>query len=65
MWKEQLYSIDNVEYYAIIGFVIFFIFFILITLHTFRMDKERTKVYGNLPLDDDNQDQVEQQNLTL
>ncbi len=65
MWKEHLYNIENIEYYAIIGFLIFFIFFILIAVHTFRLDKERTKVFGNLPLDDDKQDQVEQQNLTL
>ncbi|WP_163708910.1 hypothetical protein [Mangrovibacterium lignilyticum] len=64
MWKEQLSSIENVEYYAIIGFFIFFVFFILITIHTMKLDKKKTQIYGNLPLDEDKK-QVEQQNFTL
>jgi len=65
MWKEQLNTIEHVEFYAIIGFFIFFIFFVLITIHTMRMDKKRTQAYGNLPLDEEDQNQVEQQNFTL
>ncbi|WP_372775706.1 hypothetical protein [Mangrovibacterium sp.] len=65
MWKEQLNNIQNVEQYAIIGFAIFFVFFILITIHTVRMDKEKTKNYGYLPLEDDDKNQVEQQKFTL
>ncbi len=64
MWKQHLNNIEHVEFYAIIGFFIFFIFFILITFHTVKMDKKRSKDYGQLPLDDENK-QVEQQNLTL
>jgi len=65
MWKEHLNNIEHVEFYAMIGFVIFFVFFVLIAIHTMKMDKSRTKTYGNLPLDEENQNQVEQQNITL
>jgi len=65
MWKEHLNNIQNVEQYAIVGFLIFFIFFIAITIHTMKMDKARTQSYGNLPLDENDQTQVEQQNFTL
>ncbi|RKD91411.1 CcoQ/FixQ family Cbb3-type cytochrome c oxidase assembly chaperone [Mangrovibacterium diazotrophicum] len=65
MWKEQLSNIEHVEFYAIIGFFIFFVFFVLITIHTMKMDKSRTQAYGNLPLDEEDQNQVEQQNFTL
>lgn len=64
MWKEQLNQIENVEYYAIIGFFIFFTFFILVTLHTWKMDKKRADSYSQLPLADECANDVEQQNLT-
>ena len=52
MFKETLSSILNVEVYAIIGFFIFFIFFIAVSIHAFRMKKEEADLLSNMPLDD-------------
>ena len=53
MYKELLQSISGVELYAIVGFLIFFVFFILITVHTVRMDKTRVEKLSQIPLDDE------------
>ncbi|WP_339734089.1 cbb3-type cytochrome c oxidase subunit 3 [uncultured Sunxiuqinia sp.] len=53
MMKEHLQSIIGVELYAIIGFLIFFVFFILVTLHTIRMDKSRVRRLSEIPLEDE------------
>jgi len=52
MFKETLSSILNVEVYAIIGFFIFFTFFIVVSIHAFRMRKEEADELSNMPLDD-------------
>ncbi|KOH43158.1 hypothetical protein [Sunxiuqinia dokdonensis] len=53
MMKEHLQSIIGVELYAIIGFLIFFIFFIMVTVHTIRMDKSRVRRLSEIPLEDE------------
>ncbi len=53
MMKEHLQSIIGVELYAIIGFLIFFVFFILVTVHTIRMDKNRVRRLSEIPLEDE------------
>ena len=53
MMKEHLQSIIGVELYAIIGFLIFFVFFILVTVHTIRMDKSRVRRLSEIPLEDE------------
>ncbi len=52
MFKETLSSILNVEVYAIIGFFIFFSFFIFVSIHAWKMKKEEVDEFSNLPLDD-------------
>lgn len=52
MFKETLSSILNVEVYAIIGFIIFFTFFIVVSIHAFRMRKEEADELSSMPLDD-------------
>ena len=52
MYKETLNSIMNVEVYAIIGFFIFFTFFILVSIQAFRMKKEEVDQISNMPLED-------------
>lgn len=52
MFKETLSSILNVEIYAIIGFFIFFSFFIFVSVHAWKMKKEEVDEFSNLPLDD-------------
>ena len=53
MIKEHLQSISGVEIYAIIGFLIFFVFFILVTIHTLKLQKEKIDRYSNIPLEDE------------
>ncbi len=53
MIKEHLQSISGVEFYAIGGFIIFFVFFILVTIHTLKMKKEKLERYSNIPLEDE------------
>jgi len=52
MIKETLSSVIHIEVYAIIGFVIFFTFFIATTIHAFRMKKEEVNHLSAMPLDD-------------
>jgi len=52
MFKETLSNILNVEVYAIIGFFIFFTFFIFVSIQAFRMKKDEVNKLSNMPLDD-------------
>lgn len=52
MFKETLSSILNVEVYAIIGFFIFFTFFIVVSVQAFRMKKAEVDQISNMPLED-------------
>lgn len=52
MFKETLSSILNVEIYAIIGFFIFFSFFIFVSIHAWKMKKEEADAFSNMPLDE-------------
>jgi len=52
MYKETLNSILNVEVYAIIGFFIFFTFFIFVSIQAYRMKKEEVDQISQLPLED-------------
>jgi cytochrome c oxidase cbb3-type subunit 4 len=52
MFKETLSSILNVEVYAIIGFFIFFTFFIVVSILAFMMKKDEVDQISNLPLED-------------
>ena len=52
MFKETLSSILNVEVYAIVGFFIFFTFFIFVSIQAFRMKKEDVEQISQMPLED-------------
>ena len=52
MVGDTLRNIFHVEIYALIGFVIFFTFFIFVSINAFRMKKEEIDEFSNLPLDD-------------
>jgi len=52
MFKETLSSILNVEVYAIIGFFIFFTFFIFVSIQAYRMKKEEVDQISQLPMED-------------
>ena len=53
MIKEHLQTITGVEIYAIAGFFIFFVFFILVTIHAMKMKKEEIEKYSHIPLEDE------------
>lgn len=52
MYKETLNSITNVEVYAILGFFIFFTFFIFVSVQAFLMKKDEVDQISNMPLED-------------
>jgi cbb3-type cytochrome oxidase subunit 3 len=52
MISESLQNIFHVEIYALIGFVIFFTFFIFVTIHVFRMKQEEVDEFSKIPLED-------------
>lgn len=52
MFYEYLKNINGVTIYPIIGFFVFFIFFIAISIHTFRLKKSDIKKMAEMPLDD-------------
>jgi cytochrome c oxidase cbb3-type subunit 4 len=57
MYKDVLRSIENIETWPVISFVIFFAFFIGLLWFTFTADKNFIKRMSNMPMDDANSDQ--------
>jgi len=53
MYKEILQSIDNIQVWPVISFVIFFLFFLLLLWWTFTADRKFITHMSQLPLDDD------------
>lgn len=53
MFKNILTSIDGVAIYPIISLVIFFIFFVSMTLYVIRQKRSHTEKMAALPLDED------------
>ncbi|MBA4409221.1 MAG: CcoQ/FixQ family Cbb3-type cytochrome c oxidase assembly chaperone [Bacteroidota bacterium] len=52
MLTDSFRNIFHVETYALIGFVIFFSFFVIVSIRAFRMDKKEVAELSNMPLDD-------------
>ena len=50
--KYHMESISGIEIYPLISFMIFFVFFILLTLYVIGMDKKEIGEITKLPLDD-------------
>jgi len=61
MYKNILQSINGVEVYAIIALLIFFLFFVGVTIWLLKVDKNYLKEMSKLPLESDNN---EASNLT-
>jgi hypothetical protein len=57
MYKEVLRSISDVSIFPVIAFVMFFTFFILLTVYVFKMDKKEVSVMAGLPLESDSDGQ--------
>ncbi|NLR89785.1 MULTISPECIES: hypothetical protein [Flammeovirga] len=62
MYKDVLRSIEDIEIFPVIGFIIFFTFFIAWSVYAFRMKKESIAELSSLPLDLD--DDTENNNST-
>jgi hypothetical protein len=60
MFKETLQAIYHVEIYALIGFIIFFTFFIFVAIHAIRMGKDEVTRLSNMPLDDQDIEQAKE-----
>jgi cbb3-type cytochrome oxidase subunit 3 len=52
MLTDSFRNIFHVEIYALIGFAIFFTFFIFVAIHAFRMNKDEVAKLSNMPLDE-------------
>ena len=52
MYKEILQSIDNIQVWPVISFVIFFLFFIFLLWWAFTVDKSFIREMSELPLED-------------
>ena len=57
---QYLESIDGVEIYPIIGLIIFFTMFVIMLVHTLRLDKTSIDTYKNIPLEEEDQVNKEQ-----
>lgn len=52
MYKNILQSIDNIEIWPVISFVIFFLFFLCLLWWVFSVDKKLIREIESLPLED-------------
>ena len=52
--KGHLTSIDGIEIFPLISFVIFFAFFIGLLYYVIKVDKDKITELKNLPLDNEN-----------
>lgn len=52
MLSDSFRNIFHVEIYALVGFIIFFTFFIFVSINAFRMKKEEVDELSNMPLED-------------
>lgn len=52
MYKNILQSIDNIEIWPVISFIIFFIFFLGLLWWTLTADNNFINTMKNIPLDD-------------
>ncbi len=49
--KHHMETIAGIEMYPVISFVIFFVFFIALTIYVFKVDKKLFNDISNIPLD--------------
>jgi cytochrome c oxidase cbb3-type subunit IV len=52
MYKNVLQSIENIEIWPVISFVIFFVFFLCLLLWVFTTDKKFIEKMSGLPIDE-------------
>ena len=52
MYKNVLQSIENIQVWPVISFVIFFVFFLCLLLWVFTTDKKFIDKMKNMPIED-------------
>ncbi len=52
MYKNVLQSIENIEVWPVVSFVIFFVFFLCLLLWVFSVDKRFIERMKSLPVDE-------------
>ena len=57
MYKEILRSIEHIEIWPVISFIIFFLFFLLLLWWTFTVDKKFINSMSRKPLHDGAEDE--------
>lgn len=55
MFKQYFEQIENIELFPIIGLVIFGLFFVMLLLWVFTINKKYIKEMSELPLQDDDE----------
>lgn len=61
MYKDVLKTIENIEIWPVVSFVIFFIFFLCLLWWTFTVDQGFIKKMKNMPIDEGSE--TNQQNI--
>lgn len=56
MYKNVLQSIDNIQIWPVVSFVIFFIFFLCLLWWVFTADRSYIENMSSMPIDDGMQD---------
>lgn len=54
--KHHMDSIIGIEIYPVISFIIFFTFFLLLTIYILKVDKKVINEISNIPLDSNEPD---------
>ena len=54
--SNHLETIPGINIYPIISFILFFVVFIVMIIHTFTIDKKTISEMKNIPLDENEQD---------
>ncbi len=49
-------SVEGIEIFPLISFLLFFAFFVIVLIYVFRQDKQHIQEMSNLPLEGDNTD---------
>jgi len=59
-----LENVTGIEIYPLVSFVIFFVFFLAVTLYVLRLDKKLIDEVASYPLGIDEDEKSEKRNLT-
>jgi len=58
--KQYAEKIDHIEVYPLISLIIFFLFFVVLTIYVVKMDKKSVKELSNIPLQNDTPNSIVQ-----